>query len=299
MAGLWAPCRSKNNFHAWELLRDDGVEQWLDATKSRRENWSTLPVERIKLTLRESIVRSTYVRSVPELSPCLPSPLPEPLCVMTERELRAPPKPETLGRTVRMIRKVSQFPQITLEKCQYLATQMEEFSRWHAQNSKDYDPLVIPWDSDRQEAECKATVKRVYKIREQQQEHKRITKLRAEEKARREEEQRLRQEKLKADRLARACILEDEPPPSRRRSIHTVVKKTAEHQRSRTRTKTNAFWNSNFGTGSVKESPFQEGTSSRRRRKKRSGNEERRGSAESPVGSGVAAIRAGSRFKHE
>ena len=93
---------------------------------------------------------------------------------------------------------------------------------------QDYDPVVIPWRDGKHEAGFKAAVKRVYKvsllsvtqnpvltrlfacgacqihfegvctqIREQQEEHKRLVKLRAEEKARREKEERERLAKLK------------------------------------------------------------------------------------------------------
>merc|ERR1712224_172546 len=95
------------------------------------------------------------------------------------------------------------------------------------------------------EAAFKAAVKRVHKIRENQEEQKRAAKLRAEEKARREEEERLRLEKLKADRLARACILKDEPPPRRKRSKHAVQLSEA-HRRSRTKSAITAFWDSSF-----------------------------------------------------
>merc|ERR1712187_309442 len=144
-----------------------------------------------------------------------------------------------------MIREVSQYPQIRLEKCQYLANCMQEFNSWFAKRSKDYDPVVIPWRDAKHEAGFKASVKRVYKIREQQEEHRRLVKLRAEEKARREEEERLRLEKLKADRLARACILDDEPPPRRKRSKH-AVQLSEEHRRSRTKTMNYSFWDSDF-----------------------------------------------------
>ena len=107
VSGLWAPRSGRNNFEAYELLRDDDVQGWIEGTMSRQEEWSVLPEERTKLTLRDSIIRRIFVRSIPTSSSPLAPLLPEPLCVANERMTNGPPQPENLGRIVRMVSPLS------------------------------------------------------------------------------------------------------------------------------------------------------------------------------------------------
>ena len=104
VSGLWAPRCGGNKFDAYELLRDDDVQRWIDGTVRRQEEWSMLPEQRTKLTLRDSIIRRIFVQSVPTSLPPLPPLLPEPLCIANDRFTNGPPDPENVGRTVRMVR---------------------------------------------------------------------------------------------------------------------------------------------------------------------------------------------------
>ena len=103
MSGLWAPRSRGANFQAFELLRDEDVQDWIDAAVGRQEEWSVLPEERTKLTLRDSIIRRIFVRTVPTSSSPLAPLLPEPLCIANEKLTSGPPQPQNVGRNIRMV----------------------------------------------------------------------------------------------------------------------------------------------------------------------------------------------------